>query len=145
MSDSDGAAGALGGDPTCRTGESDDRYASFSNFANPTDTGGQAHMVAAPGVCIDSTWLGGGYRIISGTSMASLHVAGTVLTYIASVACAGKPPSGLIQQVRNDAKAQAAAVTGYGFVGDPGSPVTSGKGASQKKLYYGYLLYAGGY
>ena len=59
MSDSDGAGGALGGAPTCRTGESDDRYASFSNFADPTDSGGQAHMVAAPGVCIDSTWLGG--------------------------------------------------------------------------------------
>jgi subtilisin len=125
MSDSDGAGGGLGGAPTCRAGETDDRYASFSNFADPTDTGGQAHMVAAPGVCIESSWLGGGYRVASGTSMASPHATGTVALCIGSGGtpgpCAGLSPANVIQRIRSDAAA--AAPTLGGFLGDLGNPV----------------------
>jgi hypothetical protein len=32
----------------------------------------------------------------------------------------------------------------YGFVGDPNNPISSG-GPNPKTLYYGYLVYAGGY
>ena len=69
LSDSDGEAGGAGGSPTCRTGEADDTLASFSNF-------GPSVEIAAPGVCILSTWIGGGTHTISGTSMASPHAAG---------------------------------------------------------------------
>jgi subtilisin len=134
MSDSDGTSGGAGGDPTCRTGETDDSPATFSNWASAGDEG---HTIAAPGVCILSTWKGGGYNTISGTSMASPHAAGTVALCIASLlatTCAGLLPSAIIEKIRLDASTQP---DSYGFAGDPNSPIGS--------KYYGHLIYAGGY
>jgi hypothetical protein len=69
LADFDGQAGG-GAASTCRT-DQDDTLASFSNW-------GSAVELAAPGVCILSTWPNGGMSTLSGTSMASPHAAGAL-------------------------------------------------------------------
>ena len=53
--------------------DSGDVMAYFSNWGNPPIE------FCAPGVSIESTWKGGGYNTISGTSLATPHVAWLLL------------------------------------------------------------------
>jgi subtilisin len=130
VSDSDGLPGGTGGSPTCRTGELDDKYASFSNYAGSSDTVAKAHTVAAPGVCIRSTWLNSTYNTISGTSMATPHVSGAVALCISSGGCTGGgSPSSIIGQLQTTDAAK-------GFTGDPQHSPVSGR-------YYGYEIWGG--
>jgi subtilisin family serine protease len=131
VADFNGQAGG-GGAATCRA-DVDDTAADFSNFAAPGSPD-EGHTVAAPGVCIYSTWKGGGYNTISGTSMASPHAAGVAALCIASGQCTGSPAD-VIAKLRWDAAAQNPS---YGFEGDPNHSPSAFRA-------YGYLLKAGAY
>ena len=102
-----------GGAPkTCRS-DIDDTFADFSNFGSTVD-------IAAPGVCITSTWKSSSYKTISGTSMASPHAAGVAALWIART---GKPVGAAgVAAVRDALKTGAFPQAGAeGFSGDPDS------------------------
>lgn len=132
ISDFNGQSGG-GASATCRS-DVDDTAAEFSNYTTILNKSDVNHTIAAPGTCINSTWINSNYNTISGTSMASPHVAGAVALCIASGKCANLTPSQIITKMRTDAAAQPAT---YGFKDDPNSP--------NGDRYYGNLLYTGGY
>ena len=133
MADFDGRPGGLATTAPCSDGGHDDTAADFSDYAVPGSADAN-HTIAAPGVCITSTWNDGGTKTISGTSMASPHVAGLVARCVDVGPCAEMTPAQIIARLRADAAARPA---DQGFVGDPNHPI-DGK-------YYGNLADDVGY
>jgi subtilisin len=102
LADFNGQPGG-GAAATCRS-DVDDTFANFSNYGSDVD-------LIAPGVCISSTWKGGGYNTISGTSMATPHVAGGAALYTAT------HPSASPSTVKS--ALQSAGNTGWNDADDP--------------------------
>lgn len=72
LNDTDGKSGGIG---TANSAEVDDSFPNFSNYGSMVD-------LAAPGVDINSTWFGGEYKILSGTSQGAAHVSGASALYL---------------------------------------------------------------
>jgi subtilisin len=135
MTDYNGSPAKISPPAGCNLG-TDDRASTNSSWAYAED---KDHVLAAPGSCITSTSNTGGTKVMSGSSMAAPHVAGTVALCLDRGACSGTPAE-ILQTVRADA---AARPSSYGFDGDPFRPIVAqGSGITQ---HYGYLVYAGGY
>ena len=118
-------------------GGADDTPAAFSDYAtSPSD---KAHTIAAPGVCMESTFppFPGyyGYAIWDGTSFASPAVTGTVALCIAAGPCRGLTPQRIITKVLERTATYNLQHPRFGFVGDPLRP--------QGNQYYGYLVRTG--
>jgi subtilisin family serine protease len=91
-----------------------DARASFSNFGTCSD-------IFAPGANITSSWLNGGTNTISGTSMASPHVAGAAALYLAA----------------NPTAAPAAVASALVASGTTGKVTSPGTGSPNVLLYTG--------
>ncbi|OGE45315.1 hypothetical protein A3B39_04505 [Candidatus Daviesbacteria bacterium RIFCSPLOWO2_01_FULL_37_10] len=104
LGDSDGQSGGLGVNTPYGA---DDTFPSWSNYGSVVD-------IAAPGVDIYSTWRSSSYNTISGTSMATPHVAGAAALYIKS------NPLSSWNQVR-DALVAAAEALGSGHTDPSGN------------------------
>ena len=110
IADSNGKCGAAGSSTSYGA---DDSFATFSNFGSVVD-------MAAPGVGILSTYKGTGYATLSGTSMASPHVAGAAALYKTIHPTAS--PSDVLSVLTSSGSTPATTCDGNGkgyFSGDP--------------------------
>jgi subtilisin family serine protease len=119
IADSDGKCGGKG--PSTGYGN-DDTLASFSNYGSVID-------FAAPGAKIFSTYKGNGYATMSGTSMASPHVAGAAALYMAS------HPDASLTEVRSGLMSQAS-LSGTSCDGNGHGYFTGDKDNSKEPLLY---------
>ncbi|MDP8904391.1 MAG: S8 family serine peptidase [Chloroflexota bacterium] len=125
IADFDGKGGKAGS-PTCRSDE-DDTLANFSNWNVD---------IAAPGTCILSTWLDGGYNTISGTSMATPHVAGAVALYLHANAQAPATTASGVSSIES-------AIVGAALAQSHSCSYTNERGTGERLLFVNAAAFGG--
>lgn len=147
--------------PPCSTTDLDEYPAFYSNWATITNASDKARVVAAPGTCVYSTYptFMKSYGILSGTSMATPHVAATIALCqsVGNAPCATLNYQGVIDLIVGNANragiasAQACAngtvqcgrMLSDGFLGDPQNPANLPRvGLPLAQRYYGYIVRA---
>lgn len=110
-----------------------DGISAYSNWVPQSSTDElKAHVIAAPGTNIYSTMSSArnasGYGVLTGTSMASPHVAGVAANCIMAGACpvaaTGSQKLAIIQAAATERKQRADGVQ-YGFAGDASSTINA--------------------
>ena len=140
IADYDGRAGGLASATCTAFGrrDSDDTFADFSNYGGDVD-------ITAPGVCVRSTLPGSTYGTISGTSMATPHVAGGAALYL--IAHPGAPPDEVRSALRAAGLFDWKTFTDRDGTVDPLLDVSSfgaGKGLRLRSSTTSVRLWAGG-
>ncbi|MER5383009.1 S8 family serine peptidase [Streptomyces sp. NPDC002688] len=142
MADFDGRPGGRA-EPVCYgtdlgdLGDADDQAVlGFSNFA--TSAADRRHAVAAPGDCMESTYLSPGFfALVAGTSFSAPVVTGVTALCVSVGRCGTDSPGRNLRTIVNDAKKANERKPRYGFFGDPLRPIPG--------RYYGHLVTADRY
>lgn len=159
MVDYDGRAGGLQfiPPPFCFWNEFDDSYSQVSCNDGSIDHSQRFHILSAPGVCINSTFLTADpyapvenpvpYTSITGTSLATPHVSATAALCFSGYLCPRIPilPQDMITKLVSDARQASIPITSIPGPYDLANPFTgdisplAGFGAGSFLPLYGFL------
>ncbi|MFA3842798.1 hypothetical protein [Streptomyces aureus] len=141
--DFDGRPGGRAAQPVCYgtdlgdLGDADDEAVlGFSNFA--TSTADRRHAVAAPGDCMETTYLlPGFFALVAGMSFSAPVVTGVTALCVCVGRCGTNSPARNLRTIVDDARRASEKRPRYGLFGDPLRPIPG--------RYYGHLVTADRY
>lgn len=142
--------------PVCFWGELDDLYSGFSSSDQSLFSLHRDHIMAAPGVCINSTFLtaepygpgpspGGPYRVLTGTSQSCPHLSAIAALCLSGYRCQPVPvsPQDLLSKLVSDSRRTSVPLTSIPGPYDIANLFSTGDIAPFAgyipNAYYGYL------